>query len=219
MLLWATSLPAQQTTVTATTPAPETTPFPAPPYDGFGGYGGGGGFGWGFNNGVGSTAAGSYLGGLGMAIRAQGQYNLMTSEAAINLQEADRRAMENQINWTNTYFEMRRINQAYKESQRGPRPSHSDWVRLAQDAAPKRLQSSARSHHRPDHLAGGLAGRSFRQDRADLEQLFAQRAATDGAMGLDNYSKIRAASTTLWKNSKPTSATSTRAITSKHAAS
>ncbi len=192
LVLVAATLPAQQTTTT--TPAPET-PYPAPPYYGFGGYGGGGygGFGWGMNNGVGSTAAGSYLGGLGMAIRAQGQYNLMTSEAAINWQEADRRAMENQVNWTNTYFEKRRINQAYRESQRGPRPSHSDWVRLAQDTAPRRLGS-----HALDSVTGQIAWPAalqadiFADDRQTLEHLFAQRAATDGAVGLDNYAKIRA---------------------------
>ena len=193
MLLLPTTLPAQQTTVTTTTPAPETTPYPAPPYYGFGGFGDGGGWGWGMNNGVGSTAAGSYLGGLGMAIRAQGQYNLMTSQAAINLQEADRRAMENQINWTNTYFEKRRINQAYRDSQRGPRPSHSDWVRLAQDNAPRRLQSNSL-----DSVTGqiiwpaALQAEVFAQDRANLEALFAQRASTDGAVGLDTYNKIRA---------------------------
>jgi hypothetical protein len=187
-----TALHAQQTTVT-TTPAPETTPYPAPPYYGFGGFGGGGGgWGWGLNNGIGSTAAGSYLGGLGEAIRAQGQYNLMSSQAAINLQEADRRAMENQINWTNTYFEKRRINQAYKDANRGPRPSHSDWVRLAQDNAPKRLQSNSL-----DSITGqiiwppALQAEIFAQDRANLEALFAQRASTDGAVGLDTYNKIR----------------------------
>ncbi len=31
----------------------------------------------------------------------------------------------------------------------------------------------------------------FAQDRETLENLFAQRATTDGAVGLDNYSKIR----------------------------
>ncbi len=139
LVLTATALPAQQTTTT--TQAPEPAPFPAPRDYGFGGsggrgYGGMGGFGWGGMGGIGSTAAGSYLGGLSMAIRSQGQYNLMTSEAAINWQEADKRRMENQVNWTNTYFEKRRINQAYKQSQQGPRPSHSDWVRLCKKQCP-----------------------------------------------------------------------------------
>ena len=196
LVLVSTALPAQQTTTT--TQAPESAPFPAPPYYGFGGYGGGGfggygGFGWGGMGGIGSTAAGSYLGGLGMAIRSQGQYNLMTSEAAINWQEADKRAMENQVNWTNTYFEKRRINQAYQASQKRPQPSHSDWVRLAQETAPRRLDGNAL-----DTVSGQIAwpvalqADIFAQDRETLEHLFAQRAATDGAVGLDNHSKIRA---------------------------
>src|SRR5262245_32416903 len=60
----------------------------------YGGYGG-----WGFNNGIGSTAAGSYLGGLASAIRAEGQYNLMSSAAAINLEEAAKRDIENRQRW------------------------------------------------------------------------------------------------------------------------
>ncbi len=196
LILAPTPVSAQQTTTT--TQAPEPAPFPAPPYYGFGGYGGGGyggmgGFGWGGMGGIGSTAAGSYLGGLGMAIRSQGQYNLMTSEAAINWQEADKRAMENQVNWTNTYFEKRRINQAYKESQKGPQPSHSDWVRLCKKRRPGVWKATAL-----DTVTGQIAWPTalqadiFADDRATLEQLFAQRAATDGAVGLDNYSKIRA---------------------------
>lgn len=108
-----------------------------PPYSGGGGYygggGGWGGWGWGSNMGVGSTAAGSYYTGLGNAIRSQGQYNLDTSAAAINLTEAQRREIENSKLWTETYFEKRRINQAYQESQKRPAGNAETWMRLAQE--------------------------------------------------------------------------------------
>jgi hypothetical protein len=174
--------------------------YPPPPYYGFGGrgYGGmGGGYGWGMNGvtgGIGSTAAGSYLGGLGMAIRAKGQYNLLTSEAAVNLTEARKRQMENQLQWTNTYFEKRRINKAYRDAERGPPPTQQDWVRMAHEAAPKRLEDGAL-----DPVTGqidwptALRADIFAQDREQLDQLFAERAHTDGAVGLDMHSKIQAA--------------------------
>ncbi|MGD9720338.1 MAG: hypothetical protein AB7O59_07100 [Pirellulales bacterium] len=170
--------------------------FPPPPYYGYGGLGGDGGFGWGWGTtgGIGSTAAGSYLGGLGMAIRAQGQYNLMTSEAAINLEEARRRAIENREKWTNTYFEMRRINRSYREAERGPRLTQADWVRIAQETAPRRVAS-----HELDRVTGQIAWPSalradaFAQDRANIEQLFAERAHAEGAIGHTNYDRIRIA--------------------------
>ena len=57
-----------------------------------------------------STVVGSYAYGLGRIIRAEGQYNLDTSAAFLNFTEAQRREMENLQKWTETYFEMRRIN-------------------------------------------------------------------------------------------------------------
>jgi hypothetical protein len=174
---------------TVQTPVTERFAYPPQPFYGNRGYG------WGWNNpGIGSTAAGSYLGGLGEAIRAQGEYNLMTSQAAINLQEAQRRAMENQVLWTNTFFEKRRINQAYREAQRGPRRTPEDWVRLASDAAPARLATGGL-----DPVTGQIAWPSalqedfFAADRARLDALFSQRAAAEGAVGMSAYGQIRGA--------------------------
>jgi hypothetical protein len=166
-----------------------------PPYYNGGYYGGGGGWGWGgwgWGGGVGSTAAGSYLTGLGNAIRAQGQYNLDTSAAAINLAEARRREIENRKQWTNTYFEMREINRAYRQKERAPPESASAWVRRAQEAAPDRLTPGEL-----DPVTGritwpsGLAAADFTADREKLDVLFADRALADGAIGLEAHSQIR----------------------------
>jgi hypothetical protein len=179
---------------TVQTPVTERYAYPTRPYYRYYGYGGYP-WGWGWNNpGIGSTAAGSYLGGLGAAIRAQGEYNLMSSQAAINLQEAQKRAMENQVLWTNTYFEKRRINQAYQAAQRAPRRTPEDWVRLASEAAPARLPPTAL-----DPVTGQIAWPSalqmefFAPDRARLDALFVQRAAAEGAVGIAVYGQIRQA--------------------------
>jgi hypothetical protein len=174
---------------------PSNETFSPPPYYGYGAMGGGGGFGggWGFNEmGAGSTVGGSYMTGMGNAIRAQGQYNLLSSQAAINLEQAQKAAMENQLQWTNTYFEMRRINQANREAQKGPPRTPDDWVRMAANAAPQRLESNAL-----DPVTGQLAwppalqADTFTADRSELEKLFAERATSHGAVGLDTYNKIR----------------------------
>lgn len=170
------------------------TRFAAPPYYGFsgGGMGGfGGGFGWG-NLGAGSTPMGSYLSGMGEAIRAEGQYNLMSSEAAVNLQEARRANIDNSVRWTNAFFEQRKIHQAYMDSQRKPPVPPETWVRLAQEASPQRLNTSML-----DPVTGHinwpslLQGPEFGEDRKELDKLFAERAIARGAVGIDGHAKIQ----------------------------
>jgi hypothetical protein len=166
--------------------------FYQPPGGAYGG-GWGGGWGGGFVDawGAGSTPMGSYMMGLGSAIRAQGQYNLDTSGAAINLEEARKRNIENDVRWTNAYFEMRRINRENTHPKRSPTPPET-WARLAQQAAPNRLPSSLL-----DPVTGkidwplALQSDAFKADRDTLDQLFAHRAATNGAIGLDGFTQIR----------------------------
>jgi hypothetical protein len=161
---------------------------PVAPYYGAGGYA------YGYNDpGAGSTPAGSYLTGMANAIRAEGQYNLLSSEAAINLEEAAKREIENRQRWTNAYFEMRRVNEAYTHPKRTPRPPEA-WARLAHEAAPSRLPPTVL-----DPVSGRIYWPStlmdplFNPNREALEQLFAQRAAAHGAIGIEGYNQIRGA--------------------------
>jgi len=154
-----------------------------------GGFGGWGGFG---DMGVGSTVAGSALTGMGNAIRAQGQYNLATSAAAINLEEANKRDIENRERWTNAYFEMRRINQAYQQSQKPAPGSPDTWARLARQAAPNRLETTQLDPvNGAIRWPGGLQGEIFRKDRETLDHLFSERALLHGAIGVESNQKIR----------------------------
>jgi hypothetical protein len=163
-----------------------------PYYGGYGGYGYGN-YGYG-NNGIGSTAAGSYLGGMASTIRAQGQYNLLTSKAAVNLEDAATKEIDNQVRWTNAYFETRRMRDAYKQETKAPPTPPETWARLAHAAAPQRLASSDL-----DPITGAISwpalleGDDFRSDRDTLEALFSDRAMTHGAIGVDAHARIRAA--------------------------
>lgn len=161
------------------------------PYYGNGGYGNGG-YGYGYNGGIGSTAAGSYLGGMASAIRAAGQYNLASSAAEINLEQAQKLDIENQVRWTSAYIEMRKMKEAYHKEQQAPPTPPETWARLAHAAATPRLTASSL-----DPVTGNitwpalLQGPDFKSDRAILEKLFADRATTHGAIGAGGYNQIR----------------------------
>ncbi len=184
----------QQGTVQRASETYQPGSFSPPYYGGGGGWGGGfGGWGgWGMGDwGVGSTAAGSYYTGLGNAIRSQGQFNLDTSAAAINMTEAERRRIENSKQWTETFFEKRRINQAYRDSQRRPPGNSETWVRLAQAGTPQRL-----SPNELDPVTGritwppGLLNEVYAADRQKLDELFADRALVHGAIGPQTHAQI-----------------------------
>ena len=151
-----------------------------------------GGWGYGMNNwGAGSTPAGSYLTGAANAIRAEGEYNLLSSGAAINLEEAAKREIENRKRWTDAYFEMRRVNEAYNHPQKPPTPPET-WARLAHEGSPARLPPTVLDPTNGRiYWPSALMDPQFNQDRETLEQMFSDRAATHGAIGIAGYNKIR----------------------------
>jgi len=137
-----------------------------------------------------ATAGESYARGMSDVVRSQGQYNLQTSQAMINLTEAQRRDMENRDQWVDTYFDMREKNRQYRAAERGPRPSREDWVRYAQAGKPQRLSPSEL-----EPVTGGvdwpvlLKAEKYAENRSTLEGLFAKRAH-DGGLSTSDYLKI-----------------------------
>lgn len=144
-----------------------------------------------------STAGESYARGLADVTRSAGMYNLATSEAAINATEAQKKYIENRDQWTNTYFQMREANRAYREKERGPRPTMEDLVRYAQAGKPARL-----SPNELDSVSGKvswpivLKKDEFAEARQQLEQLFAKRSQ-QGSVGPDQLADIRQLTTSL----------------------
>jgi hypothetical protein len=120
-------------------------------------------------------------------IRSQGQYNLTTSAAAINMTEAQRNYIQNRDQWTNTYFQMRDANRKYRAAERSPRPSMESLVRFAQAGKPDRL-----SPGELDSVSGGISWPGLLQtdqyaaQRSELETLYAKRAR-DGALSTQDY--------------------------------
>ena len=105
-------------------------------YDGYGAYGP-----YGYYNSP-ATPAGSYYRGMSDLIRSQGEKNLYDANAAEKVEDARKKYLENRLRATETYFRMKEINQAYRDEQRGPRPTQEELFRLARMKAPDRLSPS-----------------------------------------------------------------------------
>jgi len=138
------------------------------------GYGyGGGGYGYGGA----STAAEGAQRGFADVVRSAGAANLMNSAAAKNYEDARKKYIENRLQATETFFEMRRVNEESRDAKR-PRPlSTEQYVRLARQQAPARLSVS-----QFDPLSGTinwpgvLRDEKFKGDREAIERLFKERS-------------------------------------------
>lgn len=154
-----------------------------PYYGGYGGYGGG------YRA---ATAEESVLRGMSDAVRSAGEYNLSTSEAAINYQQARSMEYENRLQGTNTYFEMRQINSAYRAAERGPRITQEDAIRNAAARAPNRMTKTDL-----DPLTGDivwpivLQTDLFAELRGQLDSRYHDRASSGGAIGANGFFEIQ----------------------------
>jgi hypothetical protein len=134
-----------------------------------------------------STAAEGYARGVGDIISSAGQYNVATSQANINNQTATSMAIDNQMKWTNTYFEMRKVNRDARSAERGPTATTEDWVRWSKMAQPKRLNSVAL-----DPISGKITWppvltlAAFAPYRTQFEAFYANRATHGVTAGYQN---------------------------------
>jgi hypothetical protein len=158
------------------------TLVPVPPYRSCGGYP------TGYN--VSSTIGEGYARGLADVIRSQGDYNLSTSAAAINLSLARQQEIQNGKTWVKTYFDIRDINRTiFEAEQKHRRGNAADWARYAQVGKPKRLAASEL-----DAVTGRiywpvlLTAQNYKSQRVELEKVFAERAY-QGVIGAETYLK------------------------------
>ena len=148
-----------------------------------------GGYGYGYGGGM--TAAMGYGIGLGTVIRSRGLYNLDTSQANINNQQAYKQYLENRMEATKTYFEMRQLNREYRAKERGPAVTPEQIQRMAAVGAPERLSAS-----QLDPVNGkidwprALESDTYAQYRAELEPLFQKYADSSGSIGPERYGDI-----------------------------
>ena len=147
----------------------------------YGGYYGGGG---------GGTVEGSWMQGMASVISAQGNYNLATSAAAVNLTQAEKQDIQNRQQATNAYFAMQQTNRAATAAKRSPRLSEEQLVRIAAQAAPKALDANdvnpvSGQVNWPSVLQDDM----FNKDRVLVEQLLA-RQMSQGRLGIAEHEQL-----------------------------
>ena len=148
--------------------------------------------GYGYGYGGGGTVASNNMNGMANLTSAKGSYNLQTSQANINNQQAASEYIQNRQAATTGYFDMRATNRAATEAERGPHPTTEQLAQIAADGVPKPISPGAM-----DPVSGQLAwpdllqDDSFKDERADVEKLVAKQAA-QGRLGFTDQKEARA---------------------------
>lgn len=137
-----------------------------------------------------STAAEGYGYGAASIIQAAGEYNLNTSQAAINYEQAYRMSLESSVTRAETFFARRRINESYREAKQGPPPSREAIAERARQGAPDRLA--------PDQFdpafgtlfwPAAFDDHRFAAERNALDRLMADRES-QGGVGSAHYHDV-----------------------------
>jgi hypothetical protein len=149
-----------------------------------------------------STVGESYARGLGDVISSAGQYNLNTSQAAINMTQAQHQEILNRQQWTSAYFDMREVNRAARAKERGPAPTEEQLVRFAQMGCPKPL-ATAQLNFSDGRITwpDALTQEQFSENRKTLDAIFAKRAER-GGIGFEDRMEARSATTAMLESLK-----------------
>ena len=134
--------------------------------------------------------------GMADVVRSAGAANLMNSEAAINIETARSQYIDNRMQATSTYFQMKALN---KQARYGNKKQFDPQqaIRLTKEGLPDRL-----SAQKLDPLTGkirwpiGLTMEEMAADRKKMEVLFASRAE-NGYLDLNQYNEVRALKTVM----------------------
>ena len=118
--------------------------------------------------------------GMSDMVRSAGSYNLQTSQAAINMTQAESSHLANQMQGAQNYYQMNGMYQIYQKKQDQAQPgltSEESW-RLAQENLPKRMRPN-----QLDPVTGKiywpmmLTDPRYDEYRQPIDKLFAEREA------------------------------------------
>ena len=143
------------------------------------------GYGWGNYS---STVAEGYARGAADLTRSAGMGNLYNSQAAINYEDAQSKELDNRRKATESYFELRRINQQARAEEEARRRTSEGAFRYGQTPAVKRLTMA-----RLDPVTGKLAWppilerEKYAPQRQVLDELFVKRAMMPTGLIGDDY--------------------------------
>jgi hypothetical protein len=137
---------------------------------------------------------------MGMAdlVNAAGSYNLQTSQAAINVEQARSQQLANHMQGVQNYYQMRGMYENYNKQNTTPGLTSEDAWRYAQENNPKRLKSN-----QLDPVTGQIYWPTLLQDprydalRKEIDQLFVVRERSHGAAGYEVYMQTQQATDNL----------------------
>ena len=117
-----------------------------------------------------------------------GEYNLLTSVAVINAQEAYQRAIDNRRLQIETRWELRREHESRRAEHQGPRRTAEERASWNQSRSPRRL-TLVQFDGESGTIAwpGALMGDDFADLRVEVERLFASRQGNQGGIASGNY--------------------------------
>lgn len=157
--------------------------------------------GWQATNGNGTGGIG--MGGFGMGgfgtmnpVAAAGQYNLDTSKAAVNYQQAYQESIQNQKLRTQTYFDNRQMNASYRVQQQmqHQHASPEELAAFSRARLPAQLTADEFDPARGViQWPGALNGPEFDECRTQLAELFRQATADPhgSGPGTRNYRDVQ----------------------------
>ena len=109
--------------------------------------------------------------------RGVGDYHLSTAKARLVNEAARERYIANRLNYVQARFEMRRINQEFRKSQRPPRATTQEMVEFAAANDPERLAAHQFNPRTGElHWPAALRDAEFAELRAEMEAVYAQRS-------------------------------------------
>lgn len=138
-----------------------------------------------------STAEEGIANGMANIISSAGAANLMNAQAATEAEKARNEYIRNRMLATQTYFDMRRVNEEYRKETQGRPLSMEQYVRLAKLEAPERMSpSELDTFNGKIYWPPQLMVDAYASQRKELERLFGRRALGD----LSTYGPIKTAS-------------------------
>jgi hypothetical protein len=139
-----------------------------------------------------STYEEGVLRGSAAVITSLGQYNLDTSKAAINIEEAKSRYLDNALKYTETYFATRRVNREQREMEMGPRATAQELAAFAKDGAPKRLDGT---QYEPAlgrvFWPALLQDDAFAPERSAIDAAMASREPANSGLGSETAREVK----------------------------
>lgn len=137
-----------------------------------------------------STAEEGIANGMANIISSAGAANLMNAKAATEAERARAEYIRNRMAATETYFNMRRVNEAYRKDTQGRPLSMEQYVRLARLEAPERLSpSELDTFNGKIYWPPQLMVEAYAPLRKQIEDLYNRRARGD----LSTYGPIKTA--------------------------